>query len=901
MKSKILKNQQKLLKLFNDFITISLFLFSIVTFAQVNWKNVSTLGMGYVDGLTINPINNAKYIRTDVGGIFRFDDSNQKWINLFDNLITINQRDISSVESFAIDKTTSGENQVIYALSGNYGYKSYLLKSNNNGQTWTVNQGWNESRKVFGNGAWRCSGEKLAVDPNNSNVVYCGTRFDGLFKTTNAALNWNKVETFTQTGGNGGLPVNGGISFVVFDSSSTISINSQLVSKNIYVGLIDQGIYRSNDGGQNWCFLSNGFDVNTYNPIRATFENNRLIVALIADNDAFDGEIWQFIPNPNDCSGIYSNKTPGLSNNFNCPFYSKYKFNAIGIRPNFPNTVYIAVRGTTPRKIFYTENFDATNPNWKILTTEPISGYQSCTENYKKALFSTPTSWLSSDGYDWVGDISFDAIDNKKIWITSGNGVMKVDDITANPVNITSNNVMKDLEILCVNSMISPPLPNTTPLFASVMDILAVKYQDLDNAALSKLDSTLGLGSGISLEYSFQNPKTMVLIGQNTDFPINENRVIKTNDGGLTWQNINNQVRNCSNAPWGGNIAISSTNINNMVWVPNFTSSLPECLTEIKNQPRFSNDGGTTWTYCNDINYSEGNFPFSMNSSYSIGKSLDSDKVNGNKYYYYYNRRIPVENSIDFYFIPELRRSINGGLDWQIMSSEVLPITGNGQLKANPFLEDDIWFAPFNNYILQNDSSLQSRSLYHSTNGGATFSVLTSIQEVYAFGFGMKKSNTNVASLIVYGKIGNQESIFISYDLGQTFNDLGTANIPEGLIGNIEGDMKIENRIYVSTGCRGGWYGDIPTVLNSKIVEKKRDTFRIYPNPAQNYFSISFYNANNFENLNLSIYDFQGRKIVNESFINKQTKFDTKSLNKGIYIVEIEQDNKKYSNKLIIE
>ncbi|WP_395075099.1 hypothetical protein [Flavobacterium sp.] len=139
--------------------------------AQVNWKNVSTLGMGYVDGLSINPINNAKYIRTDVGGIFRFDDVNQKWINLFDNLITINQRDISSVESFAIDKTTWGNNQVIYALSGNYGYKSYLLKSVNNGQSWTMNQDWDENRKVLGNGAWRCSGEKLAIDPNNSNVV----------------------------------------------------------------------------------------------------------------------------------------------------------------------------------------------------------------------------------------------------------------------------------------------------------------------------------------------------------------------------------------------------------------------------------------------------------------------------------------------------------------------------------------------------------------------------------------------------------------------------------------------------------------------------------------------------------------------------------------------------------
>ncbi len=861
--------------------------------AQVNWKNVSTLGMGYVDGLIINPINNAKYIRTDVGGIFRFDDQNQKWISLFDNLITINQRDISSVESFAIDKTTSGNNQVIYALSGNYGYKSYLLKSINNGQTWTINQDWDETRKVYGNGAWRCSGEKLAIDPNNSNVVYCGTRFDGLFKTTNAATNWNKVISFTQTGGTGGLPEKGGISFVVFDSSSTISVNSQTVSKNIYVGLIDQGIYRSNDGGATWCFLDNGFDINLYNPVRATFENNRLIVALIADNNAFNGEVWEFIPNATNCTGTYTNKTPGLSNNFGCPFYSKYLYNAIAIRPGFPNTIYVATRGTMPRKIFYTENFDATSPNWKILTTEPISGYQSCSSNYKQSQFSTPISWITTEGYDWVGNIAFDAIDNKKIWMTSGNGVIKMDDITASTVNITSNNIMKDLEILCVNSMISPPLPNTTPLFTGAMDVFALKYQNLDNANLSKVDPTIGLGATISLEYSFQNPNTMALVGQNYDIPLTENRVLKTNDGGLTWQNINTQPQNCSNAPFGGNIAVSATNINNMIWVPNFESNLPNCSTPIKNQPRYTTNGGNSWTSCNNINFPNGNFPFTFNSTFSIGKCLESDKVNGTKFYYY-----AMEGQT---FIPKLWRTTNGGQDWQVMSSGVLPTSGSGQLKANPFLENDIWFAPFNNYILQNSTNPEERKLFHSTDGGATFNALTSIQEVYAFGFGMKKPGTNVASLIVYGKIGSIESIFVSYDLGLTFTDLGTTNIPEGLIGNIEGDMKVLDRIYASTGCRGAWYGDVIQTLGTNKLEVSSNKLTIYPNPAKDYFLVSIPNNESFENIKLTIFDLQGRAIKSKILKNKSDNFETNDLTKGIYIAEIELDNKKYTSKLILE
>ena len=870
------------------------FLFTIqIMLAQVNWKNVSTLGMGYVDGLAINPINNAKYIRTDVGGIFKFDDVNQKWINLFDDLIFIDQRDISSVESFAIDKTTSGNNQVIYALSGNYGYKSYLLKSINNGQTWTINQDWDNNRKVFGNGSWRCSGEKLAIDPNNSNIVYCGTRFDGLLKTTNAGSNWIKVSSFTQTGGSGGLPENGGISFVVFDSSATTTINSQIVSKNIYVGLIDFGIYRSNDGGVTWCFLANGFDINTYNPVRATFENNRLIVALLADNDAFDGEIWQFIPNANDCGGVYSNKTPGLSNNFDCPFYGKYKYSAITVRPDFPNTVYAAVRGTTPRKIFFTENFDAANPSWKILTTEPISGYQSCTNDYKQSQFLTPTSFVNTDGYDWVGNILFDAIDNKKIWLTSGNGMILIENITLNPVIINSLNVMKNLEILCVNAMISPPLPNTTPMYAGVMDVLALKYQDLDNANLSKLDATFGLGAAVSLEYSFQNPNTMALIGQNYDFPLDEKRIIKTNDGGATWQNINTQTQDCTNAPWGGNIAISATNVNNMVWVPNFSSSLPNCLTTIKNQPRFTTNGGFSWTYCNNINFQDGNFPFTFNSAFAMSKCLESDKVNGNTFYYY-----AMEGQT---FLPKLWRTVNGGLDWQVMSTNNIPVSGQVQLKANPFLEGDLWFAPFNNYILQNDNNPEARKIFHSTDGGLTFNSLSTIQEVYAFGFGMKKSGTNFASLIVYGKINGLESIFISYDLGATFIDLGTQNIPEGLIGNIEGDMKIANRIYIATGCRGGWYGDIPSGLSIKTTSENIPKLTLYPNPANGYFKIELNNLAAANSLKINIIDLQGRLVKSKILQNAQQSFETNDLQNGIYIVEVEVENQKYESKLIID
>jgi hypothetical protein len=522
-------------------------------------------------------------------------------------------------------------------------------------------------------------------------------------------------------------------------------------------------------------------------------------------NGAADGEVWQFVPNVNDCGGAWSNKTPGLQNNFQCPVFGKYLYNAITIRPGSPNSVFVAMRGVTPRKIFYTENFDAPFPTWKIISMDDASGYGSCADKYQPVNFSAPSSWINSSGYDWVGNIEFDQVNNKKLWITSGNGVMVLEDFTTNPVVISSLNTMKDLEILCVNAMASPPAPNTTPLVTASMDVYGIVYQnDLDNGVVSKIDNDLG--AGISLDYSFQNPNNLVLVGQDYFNPDLLNRVVRSTNGGAQWQSIWTQPNSCTDAPWGGNIAISATDPNKIIWIPTDRSVARNCGATIQNFPRYTSNGGTSWNFCNNINFPNGNFPFKNDSRFAIGKSLESDKVNGDKFYLYAMQG----NS----FVPQLWRTIDAGANWQKMSEGRMPITGGGQLKANPFVEDDIWFSPFNKYINDYEpNNANGRKLYHSIDGGINWSALTSITEVYAFGFGMKKVGTNFPALFVYGKINSIESIYVSYDLGGSFTDLGAKDIPEGIIGNIEGDMKVNGRVYAATGCRGIWYGDVPNAV----------------------------------------------------------------------------------------
>jgi xyloglucan-specific exo-beta-1,4-glucanase len=54
--------------------------------APFAWKSVNIQGMGYVTGLVIHPkAPHDIYIRTDVGGAYRFDRGGERWLPISDH------------------------------------------------------------------------------------------------------------------------------------------------------------------------------------------------------------------------------------------------------------------------------------------------------------------------------------------------------------------------------------------------------------------------------------------------------------------------------------------------------------------------------------------------------------------------------------------------------------------------------------------------------------------------------------------------------------------------------------------------------------------------------------------------------------------------------------------------
>ena len=93
-----------------------------------------------------------------------------------------------------------------------------------------------------------------------------------------------------------------------------------------------------------------------------------------------------------------------------------------------------------------------------------------------------------------------------------------------------------------------------------------------------------------------------------------------------------------------------------------------------------------------------------------------------------------------------------------------------------------------------------------------------------------------------------------------------------------------------------------PIILTSSIeFDKGNTSFQIYPNPAQNSFSIELNEQLKYDGFIIRILDIQGRVLlIEEANSNSLNQFDISSLPIGYYLVDLElSDGSKFQEKLI--
>ncbi|WP_232492339.1 hypothetical protein [Novosphingobium kaempferiae] len=251
-----------------------------------DWSNVRVGGGGFTPGIVFSTVEpGLAYLRSDMGGAYRWDAKAQAWIPLQDGMA---EGSYMGVESVAPDPVDAG---TVYLAAGmGARLPSAILRSTDRGAHWRVTP---VPFAMGGNEDGRGLGERLAIDPFDNQRLLFGSRHQGLWASDDAGAHWRQVAAFPLAGL--GLPTqrrttHGGLSFALFDPAH---------KGRIFVGSADPGahhLFRSDDGGSTWAAVPGGPPADLLAAKAVLGRDGRLTVTLndgIGPNGIRRGVVWQ--------------------------------------------------------------------------------------------------------------------------------------------------------------------------------------------------------------------------------------------------------------------------------------------------------------------------------------------------------------------------------------------------------------------------------------------------------------------------------------------------------------------------------------------------------------------------------------------------------------------------------
>ena len=635
------------------------------------WQPVRIGAGGLVTGFVTNPADpSVRFCRTDVGNAYRWDVAGSLWVPMI-----VRSADGTGVPVSAAVVGTAGVNSiatdpsnpdVVYvAFPVNHGSEATVdvYKSTDGGRIFTAG---NLSVSGNPNGPWRCSGERLNVDPYNANIVYYGSDTEGLYRSTDGGSTWSQITV-------GGAPAaTANVLTIQFArSGGTASAFGQVVTRTLYGIVADGDVYRSNDGGLTWSIISSGTPLSGHANSATIDQNNSLWVVQGASRN-----VWKY-------DGSWTTYLVGLGQNLQ----------AVTIDPGNASRVFaIAVDGSVGRS---------------------LDGGQSWV-NFGPEQFANALGWLPQPVAGWrsTGGIYFDS--NSNLWIPQGNEGMLTytpspanSETPANPPRWTI--VSQGIEEFCTQNVIIPK-GSGDRVYLAVMDATGMVISNPDTFSARWItlqgNNLLSNSSGVAACPNDPNYIAITTSLYQTWDDTRRNASGYSTDGGLTWQTFASDPL----ALGTGSIAVSrhsawTVGSDHLVWLPTDPYSLQSQRNWQASSypPYYSKDGGRTWT-------ASTNFPTNADGTLQDGmqgywgyflkqRQLWADPFVPDKYY--------LKMTID----APLYISSDGGVTWT-PAGDLPGWSSHGQLAVNYNVQNDLWFA-------DGLDGPTDHGLWHSTNGGA--------------------------------------------------------------------------------------------------------------------------------------------------------------------------------------
>ncbi|GHH96211.1 sialidase family protein [Streptomyces capillispiralis] len=481
------------------------------------WRNVVIGGTGFITGVLFHPsVRGLAYARTDIGGAYRWDDRAGRWIPLLDH-IGWDDWNLLGVEAMAVDPAHPDR---LYLACGTYAQAwagdGAVLRSEDRGATWlrtdlTVKLGANEDG--------RGTGERLLVDPRDSDTLWLGTRHDGLLRSADRGATWAPVSGFPATASATGQ----GVTLLV------------AAGRTVYAGWgdgDDAHLFRTLDGTTWEAVPGQPSGPSARVPIRAAYDRHtRELYVTYADAPGPNGQSDGSVHRLRTGSGEWTDVTPARPDGAGDTF----GYGGVAVDARRPGTVVVS-----------------TNNRWAAVdtlyrSTDGGRTWRSLKDTAVLDVTETPYLAWGEDAPKfgwWIQALALDPYDSGHLVYGTGATLYGTRDLRHWAPQV------RGLEEASVTQLISPPA-GRAHLISGSRDIGVMYHERLTASPAGGMATNPVSGSATGLAQAARRPAYIVRAGWGE----HGNGAYST-DGGRTWAPFAAQPALAKDAP--GPIAVGA-------------------------------------------------------------------------------------------------------------------------------------------------------------------------------------------------------------------------------------------------------------------------------------------------------------------------------------------------------